>query len=676
MKTGVYFCNCGTNISEKIDSDIVRDRVSKSDDQIHFKAIDFMCSEEGKELLKKNIKENKIDRVVISACSPRDHENTFMRILSDVGLNPYLMQMVNTREQVAWVTEDRINATEKTARYIIAAIKRVMLHDPLEKKEIDICPDVLVIGAGPAGLKTALSIAESGRKVVIVEKTPVIGGMPVRYEELFPSLECGPCMLEPLLGDILHGEHSNNIEILTLSEVIDVVGSYGNFAVKIRQHPRYVDVNKCVGCAECIEPCPVSRKNEFNYGLNNRKAISFPFAGALPNVPSIDNKICLRIKAARITPSLTLPPRGGGMGGGVSLEQSCNLCKDACPVEDAIVFDDTEKIIERNVGAVVLAIGSGIYDCKKIPNLGYGLIPDIYTGTEFERILASNGPTEGKIVTTKKKSPKTVAIIHCVGSLDKDHKEYCSGICCQYAFKFSHLIGKKLPGTKIYHFYKELSIPGKDEFSLYDHVKNNPNAKFVRYENVKDLNVKIQNSKKAIRFKDITGKRGSVYADMIILCPAVIPIEESAGLGVVFEITQDKSGFFEELHGRMDSSASKIKGIYLAGTCQSPMDIQKAMGQGMAAAGYILSGLVAGRKLEIKPVNAVIDSERCSGCRVCVSVCPYSAISFDKEKEISVVNDVLCQGCGTCVSACPSGVITGRHFTNEEIIAEIEGVLA
>ncbi|MBI4691496.1 MAG: CoB--CoM heterodisulfide reductase iron-sulfur subunit A family protein, partial [Nitrospirae bacterium] len=323
-----------------------------------------------------------------------------------------------------------------------------------------------------------------------------------------------------------------------------------------------------------------------------------------------------------------------------------------------------------------LAIGSGVYDCKKIPNLGYGQIPDIYTGPEFERILASNGPTEGKIKTVKGKPPEAVAIIHCVGSLDRNHKEYCSGICCQYAFKFSHLIGKKLSGTKIYHFYKELSIPGKEEFSLYDHAQNNPKTKFVRYGDIKDLSVKVQNGKKVIRVKDVTGKRGGIPADMIILCPAVIPIEESGKFGAIFEVSHDKSGFFEELHGRMDASRSKIKGVYLAGTCQSPMDIRMAMSQGMAVAGYILSGLVAGRKLEIKPINAVIDPDRCSGCRVCVQVCPYSAISFDKEKEICAVNDVLCQGCGTCVAACPSGAINGRHFTNEEIIAEIEGVLA
>ncbi len=653
MKTGVYFCNCGTNISDKIDSEKIREEILKLPGEIRFRTIDFMCSEDGKEALEKDLKENGMERAVITACSPRDHENTFMRVLSKAGLNPYLMQMVSVREQVAWVTEEREKATEKALRYTNAALKRLALQDPLEHKEIDICPDVLVIGAGPAGLKAALSIAESGRKVVIVEKTPVIGGMPVRYEELFPNMECGPCMLEPVLGDVLHGEHSGNIELLTISEVMDVVGSYGNFIVKIRRNPRYVDADKCIGCAECMTPCPVSAKNEFNYGLDERKAIYLPFAGALPNAPSIDNAICLRAKG-----------------------RDCRLCKDACPVEDAIIYDDAESIIERNVGAILVAVGAGVYDCKKIPNLGYGSMPDVYTSSEFERILASNGPTEGEVKTAQGKRPKSVAIIHCAGSLDENHKEYCSGICCQYAFKFNHLVGKKLPGTKIYHFYKELSFPGKEEFTLYHHAKEDRNTAFVRYRDMKDLKVEKKGAKKAVTYKDASGKKGSAPADMLILCPAVVPAEGSGSLGNILEATHDKFGFFEELHGRMDSAQSKIKGIYLAGACQSPMDIQKAMSQGMAAAGYILSGLVAGRKLEIKPITAVVDADRCSGCRVCMSVCPYKAISYDTEKEVSSVNEVLCQGCGTCVAACPAGAVKGNHFTTDEIFAEIEGVLA
>jgi heterodisulfide reductase subunit A len=650
MKIGVYFCNCGTNIKDKIDSEKVK---SKMPSDIYFETVDFACSEEGKKQIEESLKNNRIERMVISACSPREHENTFMGVLSNAGINPYLMQMVNVREQVAWVTEDKTKASDKTARYINAAIKRVMLHNPLDKREIDVCPDVVVIGAGPSGLKAALSIAESGRKVVVVEKSPVIGGMPVRYEELFPNMECGPCMLEPMMGEILHGEYANNIELLTLAEVEDVTGYYGNFTVKIKKSPRRIDIHQCIGCGECIEPCPVSTKNEFNYGLNERKAISFPFAGALPNAPFIDERACLKFKG-----------------------QDCNACVEACPIgESPFAFDEKEEIIERNVGAIILAIGSSLYDCRNIPNLGYGSLTDIYTSVEFERMAASNGPTNGEIRLSNGQSPKSVAIVHCVGSLDKRHKEYCSGICCSYAFKFNHIINKKLPDTKIHHLYKELVIPGKDEFSLYHHAQSSINSFFIRYRNIDDLEITPKGSKKVIRNKTLLAEAGSIEADMVILCPAVIPAADSGKLGTMLEAARDRFGFFEELHGRMDSAQSKIRGIYLAGTCQSPMDIQKAMNQGMAAAGYVLSGLVAGRRLEISPIAAVIDSDRCSGCRVCVLVCPYKAISFDSEKEVSVVNDVLCQGCGTCVAACPSGAIKGNHFTNEEILAEIEEVL-
>jgi len=652
MKTGVYFCKCGTNISDKVNSDKVRENLLDHYPGIHFKIVDFMCSEEGKEVIEKDLVENSVERVVVSACSPRDHETTFMRVLSNAGINPYLIQMVNVREQIAWVTENIDMATEKAGRAIRSAVSRVQLHDPLQKKEIDICPDVLVIGAGPAGLKTALSIAGSGRRVVLVEKSPVIGGMPVRFEELFPHMECGPCMLEPLMAEILHGDYADNIELLTMAEVTEVIGSYGNFVAKIKQKPRFADTHTCIGCAECIEPCPVSAKNTFNFNLNDRKAISFPFAGALPNAPFIDEKLCITLQ--------------GGQ---------CNKCQEACPVEGTITFDVSEKVYERNIGAIILAIGSDLYDCKKLPNLGYEKLGNIYTSKEFERIMASNGPTDGEIRTTAGTAPSSIAIVHCVGSLDAKHKEYCSGICCQYAFKFNHMIEKKLPGTRIYHFYKELVIPGKDEFSLYHHARSNPHSTFVRYNDIQDLSVVAGEKGNIIDYKDSTGKSGSVNADMVILCPAVIPADESGKLGKVLETAQDQFGFFEELHGRLDSAQSKIKGIFLAGTCQSPMDIQKAMNQGMAAAGYILSGLVVGRKLEIQPIIAVVDSERCSGCRVCVSVCPYTAISFDTEKEVSQINDLLCQGCGTCVAACPSAAIRGNHFTNEEILAEIAEVL-
>lgn len=650
MKTGVYFCNCGTNITEKIDSGKVRERLQPTGRMSYFKTCPFLCSEEGKEFLEQDLKAEKPDRIVIAACSPRDHEATFMRVMAQAGMNPYLMQMVNIREQIAWVTEDPEKATKKAAVAINAALKRVELHEMLEKQELDASPDVLVIGAGPAGLKAALTLAEAGRRVTLVEKTPVIGGLPVLYEELFPNMECGPCMLEPLMGEILHGEHAENIEILTMSEVNEVAGYFGNFVAKIRQRPRYVDTHQCIGCGECFEPCPVSGANPFNCNMDEKKAIGFTFMGALPNAPYLDPNLCTRFTEG----------------------SDCSACSAACPMgEGVIVYDDEEKVIERQVGAIIIATGSALYDCTGFENLGYGRLPDVKTALEFERILASNGPTTGEILKADGEAPRSVAIVHCVGSLDDDHKPYCSGVCCQYAFKFNHLLESKLPGAEIHHLYKEIVSPGKEEYALHQAARHNPNASFIRYCNIADMKVVNEGGEQKMRFKS----GNDINADLVLLCPAVVPNKDAERLGAMLDVSLDRFGFFEELHGRMDTSRSKIRGVYLAGACQAPTDIQRATSQGMAASGYILSELVEGRKIELDPLFASVYPEKCSGCKVCMKVCPYRAISFDAENEVSVVNAVLCQGCGTCVAACPVGAIKANHFTNEMIMAEIEGVL-
>lgn len=524
MKIGVYFCNCGTIISEKIDSERVKEKVLEAGNDLYFKTFGFLCSDQGKEFLEKDLSEEKPDRIVIAACSPRDHEKTFMNAMLKAGMNPYLMQMANIREQVAWVTADKEKAIEKASAYINGALARVRLQEPLEVTELEANLDVLVIGAGPAGLKAALSLAESGRKVVLLEKSPLIGGLPVRYEDVFPTLECGPCMLEPILSDVLHGEYSRNIELLTLSEVMEVAGYYGNFIVKIRRSPRYVDESQCIGCGECITPCPVSAKNEFDCGLSERKAVSFPFLGALPNAPYIDPGICLRFKG-----------------------EECRLCKDACKeicgLENVIDFDDGETTLERNVGSIILAIGSALYECGKLPNLGYGKIPDVYTNLEFERMLAAGGPTSGEIKTASGSKPAAVALIHCVGSLDRNHNEYCSETCCLSTFKYHYLISTKLPEVKIYHVYKELVMPGKEGFQLYARAKKHPNTVFIRYQDIESLTVKMREERKVIEFRFLDGRKGLARTDMIILCPAQVPSPEAGRLGMLLEVSLDRYGF-------------------------------------------------------------------------------------------------------------------------------------
>ncbi|MBZ5723951.1 MAG: CoB--CoM heterodisulfide reductase iron-sulfur subunit A family protein [Acidobacteriia bacterium] len=652
MKTGVYLCACGGTITEKVNFEKVAADLGKNPEVAYVHTAEFLCSEEGKQFLEQDLTEHRPERVVIAACSPREIEGVFMQVMERVGLNPYFLQIANIREHVAWITPDPERATAKASALVRGAVARVGLHQPLERKELDVCRDVVVVGAGPAGLKAALCLAEAGRKVVLVEKTPVLGGMPVRYEELFPNMECGPCLLEPVMGEVLHGEHAHNIEILTLSEVVEVKGYYGNFAVTIKQAPRYVDTVKCVGCGECIAACPAATKNEFNYGLDERKAISLPFAGSLPNVPFLAFDACLRAHG-----------------------EDCQLCRAACPVEGAVRYDDSAKLLERSAGAIVVAVGSDLYDCTRLPALGYGSVSGVYTSLEFERLLARNGPTGGELRLPDGTPPKSVAIVHCVGSLDEHHQPYCSGVCCNYAFKFNHLVRKQLPESRIHHLYKELVTPGKEEFALCRHAGHDPQTSFWRYGDIADLQVAAEDGHHTIRYRDTAGTSGQIEADMVILCPAMVGPESAGRLSAVLDTPPDQFGFFQELHGKLDAAQSKVRGIYLAGACQSPMDIRGAIGQGIAAAGYVLSGLAEGRKLTIDPITAAVNELACSGCRVCGSVCPYKAISFPPDKQVASVNALLCHGCGTCGAACPAAAIQAHHFASPQIFAEMEAIL-
>jgi heterodisulfide reductase subunit A len=569
--------------------------------------------------------------------------------MSNAGLNPYLLQIVNIREQIAWVTEDPAIATDKAVRSIRGAVDRVRLQKPLEKKLVAACSDVLVVGAGPAGMKAALSLAEAGRSVVLVERTPFIGGLPVRFETLFPTLECAPCTLEPLMGELLHGDVSGNIELMTMSELVEVTGYYGNFIVKIRTRPRHVSLRDCIGCGECVEACPAAAGNEFNSHAGQRKAIDFAFAGVLPPAPFLSENDCVR---------------SGG--------NECRACKDACPMgEDVINLEAAEEIVERTAGAIILATGAGLYEASQVPGLGMGTVPEVYDALQFERMLSSTGPTGGEIRTADGRTPAAVAIIHCVGSLDDAHKPYCSGICCQYAFKFNFLITAKLPGITITHYHRELVMPGKEGQRLFRHAAGNVNSFMKRYGSITDLTV-TQDDTGRLR---VSAKGDELPADMVILCPAVIPAEGAASLSALLDVSCDPSGFFRELHGHLDAAQSTIKGIYLAGACREPMDIRTAMLEAMAGVGHTLAGLQPGRMIEIDPASAEVDENACSGCRLCISVCPYRAISFDPQYSVSRINSMLCHGCGSCVTACPAGVITGHHFTDAQIMAEMEGML-
>jgi heterodisulfide reductase subunit A2 len=647
VRVGVYICSCGTNISDTLDISELSGYSSSLDDVAYVKVHNLLCSEEGKSFLAQDIKQQKPDRIVIAACTPREHEKTFRGVLQKAGVNPYLFQMVNIREQIAWVT-DKSQANDKTRWYIRAAVKRVALHEPLQMNTIDCNTNVVVIGAGVAGIEAALILARAGRKVCLVERDTFIGGKAIRYEEVFPTMECSSCMLEPKMDEVLHNE---NIEVLTNSEVKDVLGFVGNFVVKIQKKAGYVDKNKCVGCGECYTQCPAGMKNAFDYNLSERKAIDLPFPGALPNVPVIDRNNCLRF-----------------------LGKDCMICRQACRF-DAIDYDDRDEVIERSVGGIIVASGFELFDPSVLPNFGYGKIREVYTSLEFERILSQNGPTGGMLLMKNGGEPKSIAIIHCVGSRDKAVKDYCSGVCCLYAVKFAHMARKRLPAVNIYDLCADWCMPGKDGQFFLDSVTQWKNFRVIRTS--LPVNVKINQGKERINLVciDVTGKQKRIAVDMVVLCPAIIPAKDSQRISEILSIPQDERGFFAEGHKTIDPVSTAIEGIFIAGCAQSPKDIRGSITQGAAAAGKVLALLVPGRELELNPMTAEINGDACSGCMICVGLCPYKAIDFDLANRSAVVNTVLCKGCGNCVAACPSGSARCKHFTSEQVCAEIQEVL-
>jgi heterodisulfide reductase subunit A len=422
-------------------------------------------------------------------------------------------------------------------------------------KEKEQNKDVLVIGAGIAGIEASLLLSKADRKVHLVEKTSYTGGTTIKFEEVFSNMECSTCMVAPRQQELLQDK---NINLLTLAEVEDVKGSFGDFTVKIHKKARYVNMDNCIGCNACFEPCPVNLKNEFEEGLSERKAIYVPCAGALPNVPMIDTENCLRFKGKK-----------------------CTACQEACMFE-AIDYNQKDEKLELKVGAIIVATGYSTYDAKKLPDYSYGKIDDVYTALEFERLYASNGPTEGKIVLKNGKPPKSAAIIHCVG---RDEKGYCSSICCMYSLKFDHYLKSKIPEIKISEFYTDLCIPGKSHQKFYEKMKETK-VDLIRFS---EIEVTKQGKDTVVKYNNGSGKKNVLPVDMVILAPAVVPKDNASQLAKTLGLSVDEYGFFKEKDPYVSSVISSKPGIFIAGCVQGAKNIQESVSQANAAVGKILS---------------------------------------------------------------------------------------
>jgi len=649
-KIGVYVCHCGTNIARTVDCKSVAEYASHLPNVAVARDYQYMCSDPGQEMIKKDIHELGLNRVVVASCSPLMHESTFRRAVSSAGVNPFLFQMANIREQCSWITENRELATNRAKAIIAGAVTRVSFNEPLEIKKVPVNPDVLIVGGGITGIEAGLQIADSGRKVWLVEKEPSIGGYMARFDKTFPTLDCAACILTPKMVSV--GQHEN-IELLTYSDVIDFSGYVGNFTAKIRKRPRYVDEEKCNGCGQCEQKCPLSVPSEFDCNLGKRKAIYRPFPQAVPGTPVIDREHCLYFTKG-----------------------ACRVCEKFCP-RGAIDFEQKERIVEVPVGTAIIATGFDVFDASRVKEYGYGRLPNVITSLEFERLTHASGPTAGKILLRNGKPPETVAIIHCVGSRDHNYNEYCSRVCCMYSLKTAHLVHEKTD-AKVYEFYIDMRAFGKGYEEFYKRLLEE-DVTFVRGR-VAEVSEVAQNpsekGKLVVVAEDtLLGIVRRIPVDMVILSLGLEPRKDALEVAHTFSISRSRDGFFLEKHPKLAPVSTAADGIFVAGTCQGPKDIPDSVAQGGAAAANVLS-LIDRKEVELEPSIAIIDENVCSGCKICLGLCPYHAITFDEEKSVAVLTAALCKGCGVCVAACPSGAIEQQNFTNSQLLAEVEAVSA
>ena len=655
VRIGFYVCHCGTNIAAMVDVKAVAEYAAALPGVVVSREYKYMCSDPGQELIRQDIVEHKLNRVVVASCSPLLHEETFRGAVAKGGLNPFCFQMVNIREHDSWVHLDRARATEKAIALVRAAIGRVAFHKPLERKRVSIHPDVLIVGGGIAGIHAALTLANAGKHVYLVEREPTIGGHMAKFDKTFPTLDCAACILTPKMTSV---KKHPNITLWTLSEVTGVEGYVGNFQVTVTRKPRYINEELCVGCLECIEACVYKQAkvpDEFNLGLGKRKPIYISFPQAVPQIPVIDPETCIDFKSGRCK----------------------KTCIEACADRHAIDLKQQPQVETVPVGAIILATGYQPFDARKIPNYGYGVYPNVYTSMEVERLINASGPTGGEVVLRDGRKPESIGIIHCVGSRDEKTNKWCSRVCCMYSLKLAHLL-KEHTGAEIHNFYIDMRTPGKGYEEFYNKLlEEGVHMIRGRVAEVTDWATTPEEEGKLVMTAEDTliSFVRRVPVDMVVLSVGLVPHDDAQDVRRLFNISCSSEGWFLERHPKLAPVNTFTDGIFIAGACQAPKDIPDAVAQAGAAAAEAMV-LIDKGYVEMEPNAAYILEEECSGCKTCITLCPYSAISFLSDKKVAQINEVLCKGCGTCVAACPSGSIMQNLFEDDEIFKEIEGVLA
>ena len=649
-KIGVFVCHCGINIASNVDINELIKYSSNLNNVVISKDYKYMCSDNGANLIKDSIKKYKLNSVVIACCSPRMHENTFRGVVEDGGVNAFNLEIANVREQCSWAHDDKKRSTEKAKALVRGAVAKARLLESLNTSKISVNPNALVIGGGISGIQASLDLAEKGFKVYLVERKPSIGGRMAQLDKTFPTLDCSGCILTPKMMEVAN---NHNIDLITYSEIKNIDGNIGNYKVKIRKKPRYINLDKCTGCGDCVDACRLKDRisNEFDMGLGKRSAVYIPFPQAIPMKCTIDGKNCLMIKHGKCGKS--------------------PLCVEACEA-NAIDFSQKEEVLEIEVGAIVVATGYDLLDPSKVYEYGYSQYKDVITSMEMERLISSSGPKSGEILCpSNNKIPKSITFILCVGSRDETSCTWCCRIGCMSALKQIYLIKEKF-GNKIEIniSYTDIRSFGKGYEEFYRKIRGE-NTNFFRGK-PSDVR-KTQDQLKMDIFDTTTNKLFEIKTDLVVLVPEIIPKTDSDDFSRILHISQSSDGFFLEAHPKLRPMDTFTAGIFLAGCCQGPKDIQDSVSQASGAAGRA-ANILSKKELEAEPQIAYVDVDTCSGCSMCISICEYNAIDLieEKGKKQAKVTEALCKGCGACVGACPSGAMQQLGFKDKQMISMVE----